>query len=128
MLESRSESESWWVSCVIITCDRESTAAWNDDLAFLDTACHDVAAWTEPPCKEGPACDEPLARNTGAAPLVNITDFLVFPCNKYLSVSGKNGNAIDTTLVFTLNLREAGTSAASLAGGGWRRRGRRSII
>jgi len=77
MLEFQSESESWWVSCVVITCDRESTGVWNDDLAFLDMACHDVAACTEPLCKEGPACDEPLARNTGAAPLVTTTDFLV---------------------------------------------------
>jgi len=128
MLESQSESESWWVSCVVITCDGESTAVWNDDLAFLDTACHDVAACTEAPCKEGPAYDEPLARNTGAAPLVTTTDFLV--CfrtkNMFFSVSGKNGNANDATLMFTLNLRAAGTSVASLAGGGWRRRGRRS--
>ena len=43
----------------------------------MDTTCDDVAACTEPPCKEGPACDEPLARNTGAAPLVTTTDFLV---------------------------------------------------
>jgi len=77
MLESQSESESWWMSCVVMTCDRESTAVWNDDLAFLDTPCHDVAAGTKPPCKEGPACDEPLAPNTGVAPLVSTTYFLV---------------------------------------------------
>jgi hypothetical protein len=68
MLESQSESES--LSCVVTTCDGESLAVWNDDPAFLDTACDDVAAWTGPPCKEGPAYDEPLARSTGAAPLV----------------------------------------------------------
>jgi len=77
MLEYESESESWWVSCLVTPCDGECPAGWDEDPAFLDTSCDDVAACTEPPCKEGPACDEPLARSTGAAPLVTTADFLV---------------------------------------------------
>jgi len=72
-----SGSESWWVSCVVTICDGESPAVWDEDSTFLDATCDDVAAWTGPPCKEGPACDEPLVRSTGAAPLVTIADFLV---------------------------------------------------
>jgi len=55
MLESQSESESESLSCVVTTCDGESLAVWNDNPAFLDTACDDVGTWTEPPFKEGPA-------------------------------------------------------------------------
>jgi hypothetical protein len=58
-------------------CDGESPAVWDEDSTFLDTACDDVAICTEPPCKEEPACDEPLARTTGAAPPVTTADFLV---------------------------------------------------
>jgi len=74
------EFGSWWVSCVVTICDGESLAVWNDDAAFLHTACDDVAACTKPPCKEGPAYDEPFACSTGAAPLVTMADFLVCFC------------------------------------------------
>jgi len=126
MLESESESESWWVSCVITASDGESQVVWNEDLAFLDTACDDVAACTEPPCKEGPACDDPLARTTGAALLITTAGFLV--CFRAtMSVSDKNGNTNNVKLMFTLNPRAAGTSTASLVGGGRRRRGMKTL-